>query len=70
MYVRLHYKTHLRRALRVCVTNLLVGWGPYNTNTRCVWGRASPITKKSETLFILVCHRFNAAVVLIGYTPY
>jgi hypothetical protein len=54
-----HYKTHLWCALRARVTNLIAGWGPYDTNTRCARGHASPITKKSETRFILARCWFN-----------
>jgi hypothetical protein len=50
------YKTHLRRALMVRVTNLIPDLSPYGTNTRHAQGRASPITQKSETCFILTCH--------------
>jgi hypothetical protein len=39
-----HYKTHPRRALRARITDLIAGWDPYDTNTRCVRGHASPIT--------------------------
>jgi hypothetical protein len=53
------YKTHPRRALRVCVTDLILGWGPYGTNMRHVQSLVSPITKKSETRFILARYRFN-----------
>jgi hypothetical protein len=28
------YKTHLRHVLRVCVTDLIFGWSPYDINTR------------------------------------
>jgi hypothetical protein len=52
------YKTHPRRMLRVRVTNLILGWNPYGTNTRHAWGSTSPITKKSETRYILTRHRF------------
>jgi hypothetical protein len=48
-----YYKTHLRCAVRVRVTDLVAGWGPYGTKTRHANGRASPITKKSESRFIL-----------------
>jgi hypothetical protein len=54
-----HYKTHPRRALRVCVTDLITGWGSYGTNMRHAQGRASPISKKSKTHFILAHRRFN-----------
>jgi hypothetical protein len=53
------YKTHPRRALRVCITNLITGWGPYGTNKRRAWGHMFPINKTFETRFILACHRFN-----------
>jgi hypothetical protein len=54
-----HYKSHLRRALRVCVTDLIADWGHYGTNTRRAKGRTSPITNKSETLVSLAGRRFD-----------
>jgi hypothetical protein len=53
------YKTYPRRALRVSITYWNAGWGPYGSNTRHTQDRASPITKKFETRFILARHRFN-----------
>jgi hypothetical protein len=50
------YKTHPRCALRVCVSDLIPGWAPYDTNTRRAQGHASPITKKYETRFLLERH--------------
>jgi hypothetical protein len=66
------YKTHPRCTLMVHVTDLILGWGPYGTNGRRTQGRASPITQKSETCFILVRRRFNCRVIvaLIGDVPY
>jgi hypothetical protein len=43
----------------VCVIDLIVSWGHYGTNTRHAKGRASPITKKSETHFKGAHHRFD-----------
>jgi hypothetical protein len=53
------YKTHLRYALKVCITNLIAGWGPYGTNMRRARGHTSSINKKFETRFILAHHKFN-----------
>jgi hypothetical protein len=38
---------------------LIAGWAPYDTNMKRILGSVSPINKKSETHFILTCHRFN-----------
>jgi hypothetical protein len=53
------YKTHLRRALMVHVTNLILGWCPCGTNMRRAQGHKSPITLKSKTCIILAHRRFN-----------
>jgi hypothetical protein len=50
---------HWRHANSERVSDLIPDWGPYGTNTRRAQGHASPVTKKSETHFILVCHPFN-----------
>jgi hypothetical protein len=54
-----HYGTHPRRASNVRITDLIVGWGPYGTNTRRARGSASLITKESETHLILARCQFN-----------
>jgi hypothetical protein len=61
------YKTHPRHALRVCVSDLIPGWGPYDTNTKCAQGHASLVTKKSETPIELPV---GFAMALIGDTSY
>jgi hypothetical protein len=53
------YKSHLRRALRVHISNLIPGWALYDTNTRHAQDCMSSITKKSETCFILERRRLN-----------
>jgi hypothetical protein len=44
---------HSRCALKVYVTDLIVGSGQYGTNTRRAKGHASLITKKTEMHFNL-----------------
>jgi hypothetical protein len=53
------YKTHLRYMVRVCVSDLIPGWAPYDTNTRRSQCRRSPITKKYKMSFILERRRLN-----------
>jgi hypothetical protein len=61
--IRIHLRRalcwNLRRDIRSCVVNLIVGWGHSGTNTRHAKSSASPITKKYETRFNLACHRFD-----------
>jgi hypothetical protein len=52
-------KTHLRLTLRVHISDLIPGWVPYDTNTKCTQGHTSPITKNSEMHFILEHCRLN-----------
>jgi hypothetical protein len=58
-----NYNTHPIHALRVRASNLIPGWAPYDTNMRHTQGRASPITKKSDTCFILERRRLNCWLV-------
>jgi hypothetical protein len=55
------------RCSRVCVADLIAGWGHYGTTRRRAKGHASPITKKSGTRFNFVCRLFDALRVM--YLP-
>jgi hypothetical protein len=53
------YKTHPRWALRVHISDSILGWAPFGTNMRYSQGHLSPITKNSEMRFILARRRLN-----------
>jgi hypothetical protein len=49
-----HYKTHLRHALRVHITDLIAVRGPYSTNMRRAKGHTSLITKMDGVTVALI----------------
>jgi hypothetical protein len=53
---RLPLEINPRHAIRVCIVNLIAGWGHYDTNRRRATGHTSPITKKFETRFNVARH--------------
>jgi hypothetical protein len=60
---------HWRRVNLERVSDLIPGWGPFDTNTRGAQGRGSPITKKFEMRFILTSHRLNTRLLFDASPP-
>jgi hypothetical protein len=64
--MRLPLQRNLRCVIRARVADLIVGWGHRGTNRRRANGRASPVTKESETRFNLARHRFDSRLDYCG----
>jgi hypothetical protein len=56
--INIHW-THLRRALSICVTDVVADWGPMSLIQGAFGVRTSLITNKSETCFILGRRQFS-----------